>query len=231
MKKKLALIALPIALLAASTTMAENLCGVTPYVGADAEFRYMSFHKGFGKNIFAHNYPQANLYIGLRFNDYFAVEAGYEATARKTRTSTLHAGDVSLGAIVPAPDTPQFNSTSQIKALHANLVGTFPICERYRLQFIGMAGIARLKANIVRTFVTLDGFAIDPPITSTFIKRKSVLILGAGVQHMINCNWGVRAMLKWENSNRLKLIDKETADLFVKAKNSVIYSLGAFYNF
>jgi opacity protein-like surface antigen len=241
MKKKLALLTAPIALLAASATMAANPFGdVRPYVGIDAESRHMNFQKGFGNNLFNHNYPQGNLYAGLRLNEYLAVEAGYEATERKTKTSTLLTGDTSLGIIIPRdPDTgsllqPKFNSQIQIKGPHASLVGMFPISDANRLQLIGTVGLAHLKTSISRTLVVLNGTAVptgtDGSLT-TFVKRKSVLRLGAGIQHMINCNWGVRAMLKWENSNKLKLNSKEDQRLYVNPKNSIIYSLGAFFNF
>ncbi len=236
MKKKLALLAAPLVLLAASAATAESRwLGITPYLGADAEIRHMDFQKGYGGNNIKHSLPQGNLYAGLRFNEYVAVEAGYEATKRKTTSSTDGAGVVSFGLLIPALTTLQYNTVAQAKAFHANLVGTLPICELYRLDLIGSIGIARLKTKIVRTLVAVDGIPFpvnDPDAVDKFVKRKSILRLGAGLQHMINCNWGLRAMLKWENTNKLKLISQtHPLDLSVKPKNSFIYSLGVFYNF
>lgn len=230
MKKTLALLAAPAVLLAASAVMAENHWGVTPYVGADAEWRHMNFQKGFGNNLFNHDYPQGNVYVGVQFNEYLAVEGGYEATERKTRTNTLRTGDTTAGILIDTPNsTVQYNSTGQVKGLHANLIGLLPICESYRLKLIGLVGFARLKGNFVRTRTLVDGFSL--PDSVNFKARKSVLRLGAGLQHMINCNWGVRGMVKWEESKKLKMIGIENALTSIKPKNSFIYSIGAFYTF
>lgn len=233
MKNKLVLLAAPIAMLAASTAMAANFGGLTPYVGADAELRHMNFARDFGRELFSHNYPQANLYAGVLINEYLAVEAGYEATERRTRTSTTNDGNLLAGVRINT--NIQANSTAQVKGLHANLVGFLPICEVYRLKLIGMVGFARLKANFVTTFTATagNGILVDeiPGVTQTFTERKSVLRLGAGLQHMINCNWGVRAMVKWEQSNKLKMAAIEDSDFNLRANNSLIYSIGAFYTF
>lgn len=230
MKKTLALLAAPAVLLAASAVMAENHWGVTPYVGADAEWRHMNFQKGFGNNLFNHDYPQGNVYVGVQFNEYLAVEGGYEATERKTRTSNFRTGDTIAGLLLDEPNTTfQYNSTAQIKGLHANLIGSLTICELYRLKLIGLVGFARLKANLTRARTLTDG--LSDPAFLNFKARKSVLRLGAGLQHMINCNWGVRAMVKWEESKKLKMIGIENALTSIKPKNSFIYSIGAFYTF
>lgn len=222
-KKTLAaLLTTTIALLFTSTPLAANLSDVRPYLGADAELRYMDFYKPFGSELLPHNYPQANLYLGLPLNEYLALEAGYEATGKKTRAGTDTAGTKTF----------QANSTGQIKALHANLIGSFSICEQYRLKLIGLAGIARLKEKLVVVDITVNGVAVPPANnTFTFKKSKSVLRLGAGLQHMINCNWGTRAMLKWEQSGKLKTKAQEDNNFPIRAKNSVIYSVGVFYTF
>lgn len=232
MKKKLALLAAPIVLLAASAATAD--WGFTPYVGADAEFRHMELHKDFGGNMFTHNYPQGNLYVGAQLNEYFGIEAGYEATKRKARATTLKNGDTVAGLRLQTTKTLQFNAVSQIKALHANLVGFLPICEQYRLKLIGSLGLARLKMKFTELDVAIDGDAVvaGNDDTVTFRKRKNVLRLGLGLQHMINCDWGVRGMLKWEQTNKLRQVfAKEDLRFSIKPKNSVIYSIGAFYTF
>lgn len=247
MKKKLALLAAPIVLLAASAATAENRLGLTPYVGADAEFRHMDYHKNFGGNVINHNSPQGNVYAGVRLNEYFAVEAGYEATKRKTKRSTLNSDDTLGGFVLPrnagAVEPFGFNATSQTKGLHANLVGFLPICDAYRLQLIGMLGFVRLKTKTTLTWITANGALVAPLVgagedVTIFKARKNVLRLGAGLQHMINCNWGVRGIVKWEQSKKLKMSSTNPvlnalnpATLSIKPKNSIIYSIGAFYTF
>jgi opacity protein-like surface antigen len=222
MKKTLALLIASIALLATSRTLAANLCGVIPYVGADAELRHMNFYKPFGNDLLSHHYGQGNLYLGLQLNEYLAVEAGYEATEKKTRAGGDTAGN----------NTFQSNSRGQIKALHANLVGSLSICEQYRLKLIGLIGFARLKEKLVVVDTTVNGVVVPAANnTFTFKNKKSVLRLGAGLQHMINCNWGTRAMLKWEQSGKLNTRAQEDNNFPIRAKNSFIYSVGVFYMF
>jgi opacity protein-like surface antigen len=232
-KKKLALLAAPIAMLAASTTTAANLLwDIKPYVGADAEWRHMNFQKGFGNNLFTHNYPQGNFYLGAQFNKYLAVEAGYEKTEGKTRTSILQTGDIQAGVLIDDPDTTlRENSTGQIKGLHVNVIGLLPLCEAYRLQLIGMVGVTRLKSKLIKTITHIDNVVILDDLSTHFKAKKSIFRLGAGLQHMINCNWGVRAMVKWEASKKLKMIGIENPELSIRPKNSFIYSIGAFYRF
>lgn len=237
MKKKLALLVAPVVLLSASAAMAEYSWGLRPYVGADAELRHMDFQKGLGNNVIQHNYPQGNVYVGARLNEYLAVEAGYEATERKTRTSTVRPQDVLGGVTVSAANgTLQLNTTSQVKGLHANLLGFLPICDTYRLQLIGLVGFARLENKATLTFLSQNGAALTQDSTNitTFKARKSLLRLGAGLQHMIDCHWGVRAMLKWEASKKLKMASQNGTignTLSIRPKNSMIYSIGAFYMF
>jgi hypothetical protein len=246
-KKKLALLSAPIVLLAASAATAENRFGLTPYVGADAEFRHMDYHKDFGGNIINHDAPQGNVYAGVRLGEYFAVEGGYEKTKTKNKRSTLKSDDTLGGFVLPKNagdvETFGFNTITQTKGLHANLVGFLPICDLYRLQLIGMVGFARLKTKTTLTWATLNGAVVAPLVgpgedINIFKAKRSILRLGVGLQHMITCNWGLRGMLKWEASKKLKMdatspvLDAgNPAALSIKPKNSVIYSIGAFYSF
>ncbi len=221
MNKKLALLAVPAILLAASAATADNQWGFTPYVGADAEWRHLNYQTGFGENIFRHDYPQGNIYAGLKFNDYLAIEGGYEATGRKSRVTTLGPGNIFAGNST-AGTTLQFSTTSRIKGPHANLVGFLPIWDAYRLQLIGSVGFARLQENAEFTILTANGNpAIPDP--RTFKQRKSILRVGAGLQQMISDSWGVRAMVKWENTNKFKM-GSNIGRSEIRHKNSFIYS-------
>lgn len=234
MNTKLALLATPMLILAASVATAENRWdGITPYAGADAEWRHLDFKRGFGDNTFRHDYPQGNLYVGLKLNCYFGVEAGYEATERKTRTTTFFPGTVVNGLPIGAPTiSQQIASTGQITGHHASLLGFYPLCDAYKLTLLGSVGFARLQGKFLSATISRNGVPVME--FSNFIQRKGVLRVGGGLQHMIATDWGVRAMLKWENTNRFKNIGAEAIAAGVprlKLKNSLIYSLGVFYKF
>ncbi len=235
MKKKLALLVAPVVMLAASAATAETQWGVTPYVGADAEWRHIGLQRGAGKNLFSHDYPQGNIYAGVKFNEYVGVEVGYEATERKTRTVTLGPGELTNavnGIVVPEGYTVSYNSTGQYKGPHADLMGFYPICDSYRLSLIGLVGIANLKANFTRVLFNASGISTN--VISTYMKKKAILRLGAGIQHMISEQWGVRAMVKWENTDKLTNIGSQigaNTSTVVGNNNSFIYSIGAFVKF
>lgn len=248
MNKRLAILAAPLMMLAASAVTAENQWGFTPYVGADAQWRHMNFNGGLGDNLFRHEYPQGNLFAGIKLNDYLGIEVGYESTAKKNRTVYLNGGDVTAGTIVNANTGVQYTTTAQIKGPHANLVGSFPISEEYRLKIFGMVGVAHLKANLKRTATTVVatlpppfGVTIFPPslafpngVTSTFNKRKSVLRLAGGLEHMFCNNWGVRATVTWENTHKLNTlgnIQPASGVSQIKENNSIAYGLGVFVTF
>ena len=242
MSKRLAILAAPVMMLAASAVTAENQWGFSPYVGADAQWRHMNFNGGLGDNLFRHDYPQGNFFAGIKLNDYLGIEAGYESTVKKTRTVHLGAGDVSAGAVLIPGTTVQYASTAQVKGLHANLVGSFPISEEYRLKLIGMVGVAQLKAHLKRTatLATVRGNLRNPTaifpngVTTTFKRRKNVLRLVGGVEHMFCDNWGVRATVTWENTHKLNAYGNPqpiVGSTQVKENNSVAYGLGVFVTF
>ncbi len=239
MNKKLTLLATPLVMLVASAATAEVQWGLTPYLGADAQWRHMNFNGGLGDNLFTHDYPQGNLFVGIKFNDHVGVEVGYESTTKKTRTVYLNPGDTSAGIVLnPARQVSgQFSNTAQMTGFHANLIGSFPISEEYRLKAIGMVGVAQLKANLVRqpivTFVNgIKQPALSP--TVTFKKRKSVVRLAGGLEHMLCDHWGIRATVTWENTNKLNINGNpppSSGQTLIKENNSVAYGLGVFVTF
>lgn len=258
MSKKLALLAAPVIALAASSSANSSEWGdwssVKPYVGVDAEWRHMNFKRGYGDNVFKRNTPQGNAYVGVRLSDYFAIEAGYQAAKKKSRSCAIKQGDLLLGfdptdtsmnlGAAGFPDTLNIVGTTQIKGAHLNLLGILPVWGEYRIQLIGSVGYASLKAKQSLKVIDATGGGV-PTIQfngyDAYSKRKNVLKLGAGLQHMLTDNWGIRAMFKWENTQRIQIpgtlfqgVDPNTMALqtaTVRLKNSTIYSLGTFFTF
>ena len=66
-----------------------------------------------------------------------------------------------------------------------------------------------------------------------FTGRKGVLRLGVGLQHMFAQNWGARAMINWENTNKICMRAKAPASqaLAFNPKNSLTYGICAFVTF
>ena len=257
MKKRLGLLASPLIMLSvAGTAMADmDLC-LTPYVGVDAQIRHMPFQKNFGGNVLKKNYPQGNFFAGLKFNQYVGVEFGYEASKKKSRKVTHDNSDIVFGEPLEQVDPPFLlgidhasHSSSKINGWNANLVGFFPIlCEDNSLQLIGSIGVAQLKLKAKNTLSVTEVTSIDVagiipgteteihPFNTHFTKKKAVLRLSGGIQNMITDCIGIRALVTWENTAKLKGKGKrieigEATFSVVKPKNSFNYSLGIFTSF
>lgn len=242
-KKKLSLLAAPIVLLAANTTvMADFGFCPTPYVGADFGLRHMGFKENRGAEYTRKNYPQGNVFLGLKFNDYVGIEAGFESTTNVRRTTTVPNSGQLFGVQISDEDPNLLNryiTTTRLYGWHADLVGFLPLCEEYCVSMIGSAGIARLRLK-VRNFPTLqDGGRIPAQLPldfTNFSKNKYVARLGVGLQQMVTNCAGVRLMVNWENTDRFKdVVAKENASVRlnhrVSAKDSFMVNLGVFYQF
>lgn len=247
MNKKLALLAAPVIMLAASATTAETIWGVTPVFGVDAQLRHMDFKGGLGENIFKHNSPQANAYVGLNFNDYFGIQAGYEVSSRRAKTVTLIPPFVSAGVNVtpgvnpftgrPLVSSVEYTSISRIKGPHVDLVGYLPLsfCNPCRIALTGSVGLAHLRVAARRQVTAVNGGApIGTNNPSFFRGHKTVLRLMGGIQHYICDTVGVRATVTWENTSRfrnLKFTSLNGVSQIIKPKNSINYGLGLFVTF
>lgn len=201
-----------------------------PYAGADMQWRRTDYKGGFGDNIFAHTYPQANGYVGLKFCDDLALEAGYEAGESKTRQATLTTGDIAAGTPITSAFSPTvFKSTAKFQGPHLDLVGYYSPCPESDLKVIGSIGAARIKGTFERRTIQIAG-NISMNTVRTLNVQKTVLRLGGGLQYMLDCHWGIRGMVGWENlSNMVANANDGAAGQFipeVKPKNSVNYSIG-----
>lgn len=237
MKKKLSLVATPIIALAAASAQADLDFGFTPYVGADIQYRHMNYKTGYGDNLYAKHQPQGNIYVGAKFHEYFGIEGGIQATQKQGRNASLYTGDTNLGVYIDSANTNiQYKTTVRTTASHLSLVGFLPISEEYRLKLIGLAGVSVLKTTVKRTHTVLVRLGVplpndlSPPLTNS--QRKSVLRLGAGLEHMFAHNWGIRTSFIWENTNKMSLATtNDTSGRLAKPKNSLTYGLGAFVSF
>ncbi len=246
MKKKLALIVpvlLPVLLIGATSVMADD-SGLTPYVGLDAQLRHMSYKSGFGGNLFNHNYPQGNVYVGLKFNNCIGIEVGFTGGPKRSRDTVLQFGDVNLGTALNTPLDAIFapivyNTSTKVSSLHADIIGFYPLgCD---IQLYGSVGASRLRARFTRASVAFSGGSLlgtDSAIPEKFARSKTVLRLGIGLQQMLTCNVGIRGGINWENTSKLNNITAPISVIpdgsfqpVIKLKDSFTYNLGVFWQF
>lgn len=224
------------ALISSTAVMADyDWDCVTPYVGADIQWRHMEFKKNFGNKETARNYPQGNIYLGTRINDCFGVELGYESTTEKKRTVSQQFGDNDFGAAVLRGDSYTTQTKTSLRGFHLDLVGFLPICEEYCLELFGAVGIAPLQLKVVEDVPTV--LALPNPFLAqdrrTFKKTKWVPRVNIGIQHMF-CfceQLGARATAGWEGTSAFKITSRESGLQKARVKDSWILGIGLFYNF
>jgi hypothetical protein len=216
-----------LAIFSSVTTMACASGGVylAPYIGADAQFRFMSFRNEYGSKNFRNHYPQANIYAGLKFCDYLGLEGGFYSSTDFTRGSTFGENERNLGIVLPASGNAI--GAARIQGWHINAVGFLPVSECYCLTALAYIGAAQSKVTLRYIITDIGGFPDD--FTANFSQTKTIMRAGAGIQHMISDCIGVRWLAGWEDTSKFSAIRTTTdPNLLVKLKSSVVLSLGLF---
>lgn len=201
------------------------------YVGGDLQVRKMHFVNDFGGNALKDEYPEGNIYFGIKGNEYIGMESGFEFSKSHTRTVLLQPGSVLFG--VQQEFLLRQNIVTKIRGLHTSLIGFIPLWEggHESIKLLAAAGVVNLKIHIRNLITEIQNMPAAEPL---FLSgSKNVLRLMTGIQYMYNCNIGFRANIRWENTAELKNIapigfyTPEKA----KAKNSYVYGLGIVLSF
>lgn len=209
---------------------------IVPQIGADIQYRYMSAKKGFGDNLVKEQYPQGSVYGGLKLNDWFGLELGYQTSTQVTRKQTLSGSAANAYSTILdlEPDSWSFNTRSSIQGVYGSLVGFLPISEEYRLTLLASAGFARLKA---KTTSRLTDVGTGQDLGNiAFSSTKWIPKVNVGIQHMIQDDIGVRALVGWEQTSKFShmpatLTSGNANNYRLSLKDSTTLGLGMFYNF
>ena len=202
------------------------------YIGADFKWNRVQLTKASGSDLIKRNYPQGNLFAGMKLNKWVAFEGGYETTSKKTKTTAVSNGASFLGDINPigAPPFLVNAATMKLSGFHASMVGLYPLSEHYAIDLMGSLGLGYSKMSSTIQFS-------DPPLpeitTRNFSKRKMIPRVTLGVQQMVSKHLGLRAMLAWEKTSSFKNLAPTNADsaLRMSLKDSHSLGLGVFYTF
>lgn len=213
-----------------------DLNELSPYMGADAQIRRINFRNGYGKNLFQNNVPQGNLYFGVRLNEYFGVEAGYESTKGKSKLKSFSfvKGDISLGVKVPFDLSILYKTKIIIKGLHLDLVGFYPLYQGSNLEFIYYGGVAFFRGYGNRTILLVNEYPTH--IVRVSENHRPILRMGSGLQYRLNDRISLRSTVTWINTSKISL---ETKDIprdaplkpVVKLKDNINYSVGVLFAF
>ncbi len=180
-----------------------------PIFGVDAQARRMEFQDGFGDNLWKQNYPQANLYAGLRFGSYFGLVVGHENSKTKTQTVTLDNSEIFLGAPVGAgAGSETFRGSSDIKGTYAQLMGYYPIPFLKATEvFLGVGAIHN-KIRLEHQTLAVNNAPILPNLAGgeyfNYQESDTHAKVEVGIQKIICNHFGLRAVFGWEKTSAFK---------------------------
>ena len=126
----------------------------------------------------------AKLFVGYRFNRYFAVEGGYAPLGTSSANMSFYKGSPIL---TPAGT---FSLEYEMTAAYIDAVGSLPLNEKWSL-------IGRVGAAYGRTNVSVSGSPLTVVLSSSQASKSTVRAkFGAGVDYNLNPAFTVRA--EWE---------------------------------
>lgn len=201
---------------------------VSPYVGINGGIRHMSWPNNFGGNLYKREYPEADFYLGAKFNDYWGLQAGYKTTTKRAITPSVGVGDTALGN--PVLNQQNHITHAQFKGWHGELVGYLPSCLLdcvYLFGTIGFTNYRLYQTDDIRenNFVPFRAGVFGV----TFKKTKTILSLGTGLEFKLDNRLSLRANFGWDNTARFKSLTATDSSLFtshLQLKNSYSYGVG-----
>lgn len=184
-----------------------------PYVGLDYKQTEVKNKNNWYHN-FTKSFPGASVYAGSRFHKHWGVELGYDWARKKSHAGT-HA----------SPE--DFRSHLSFRGARLDVNAYWPMKEH--VEWIGVLGLVAMK-----TRVAFDNQALDTANARLFSQMsagtKTMGRLGLGLQYMGADQMGVRGLLRWENTSRIRLRGKALSEGQQRPfKDSISLNLGLFY--
>lgn len=213
------------AMIGASTANAMvNFEEISPYAGADYEWSHM---KGAGSSqisslerieSFSRYYPKsysgANIYLGGRWCDW-GIEVGYDVTGRKNkRQRVVDSGSEENAAsafrffATPAFGSLETGDTFSVRVKqtgwHVDFNGYLPLCDCWEL--IGTVGLGwvKPKLSITGTHLAANVNTLTESLNVS-TKYRGMFRLGAGAQYMVTECIGFRGLIRWKNTDKLRV--------------------------
>lgn len=206
------------------------------FTGADFEYSLIKA-TGDWDRVVSKVYSGGNGFVGFRLSEYIAFEIGYEFTGKKDK---VH--DFVLGETFFSLPNSSFIGTStlvqtSINGWHIDLLGFIPLDHCIDLFVIVGYGAMKLKSQ----FGAVKGPfpLLNNAILSINSKGRTFLRLGGGIQWMVTDMTGVRALLRWQNTNRFTITGNNNFNAILVANNvsrniykdAVTAAVGVFFRF
>lgn len=167
--------------------------------------------------------------VGLNFNDYFGIEAGY--SFNKKINFEAHKSGVALmniGRIPAGTDTTlNFKMNTKVRNAYLDFMGYLPVRD---ITLIGGVGVGRLMAKTDNIVSSISGAGIiEKNIIPVKIKNKNNWRIKAGVQLNVIDNINIRILGVYQKVKNKIRTEGEDEDTFIKNMKSIGLSLT--YNF
>jgi hypothetical protein len=204
------------------------------YMGTNVHIRHTNYVKGYGHNFLRHRLPQVNIYAGIKLNDSIGLEAGYDRSIMRERTSRLSSNDIIAGTPIPNSfHFALFKGKIKFEGPYIDIVGFHPLGESGNLHLLGFAGISFLKGKAERRIVCINEFSHCS--VRTMKEDKLINRFSLGIQYMITSHLGARGMLGWQNTSKFKFYssDDRCASYYpeIRPKDTITYGLGLLFDF
>lgn len=204
------------------------------YLGFDSYRRNLELVNGFGRGMYDKSIPENNLYLGYRFNEYFAVESGQLFTQNYTRTTVSDAGTLRFGDVVPAGTIEIAENKIGMHGSHVNLLGRIPV-NGTKVSLLGSVGVVSLKVKATYNIVVNEDGPLPPDVQSeafrSFSSRRVIPRVMLGANYQVTELLGVRFLLNYEFTSQFKNIAVKTADVNASSnrlsfKNNLLLGIG-----
>ncbi len=181
-----------------------------PFAGVDVKYAKTQGRSNWN-NIVHKGSEMGGLYTGFQYNELFGLEFGHEQSRRKQKTHTLGPGDLFFGV---SPLHAELHTSAQYSSIYMDVNAYVPLDDPFEgcLDFIYSFGIGLSKPKVrvsVRSIgdpgqaLTVD--QVDG-IQSIHGKWRNIFRVGGGLQYMFTEHFGVRSMLRFESTSRLRVI-------------------------
>jgi hypothetical protein len=197
------------------------------YFGTGLSLRHLTFYENYGNNLYNHGFPQGKVYLGVRINDYLGIETGYESTLTTKRIAVCRKGEWASGVPVPPECVPAiFSSTAKMGGPYFDLISFYPL-GGVPIEFTSSIGVSILNARLTRKTLFISN--LERGVSRELSSNTPVLKIGSGIQYYPIEGLGTRFSLEWVNTDKMKILEKDTGVAEVRPKNSIIYGLGIFW--
>jgi len=191
--------------LAAASIEEEHCCPdfcaeFSPYVGIEGKLQHTEGKRDW-KPILPKGYAGGTLYIGAKLFEVCSLELGFSETFRKEKKYTFKTNDSFFG------DTQVAGAQTTIKNhftnWHLDLNGYYPFAECWELFGSIGGGVVKPKLGIeLANIPATDTLLVQIPRNG---KGRGVFRLGVGIQYMATESFGLRALVRWESTSRVKI--------------------------